>query len=78
MRLYRKFPDGDPEHPDDGALESDLPIAATGAQRAQCLQGRMMTLPPDVAQKLGFHVYLYIDPRNGQIFYVGKCVGCTT
>lgn len=35
----------------------------------------MSTLPPEVAQKLGFYVYLYIDPRNRQIFYVGKGVG---
>lgn len=34
-----------------------------------------MMLPPEVTQKLGFYVYLYIDPRNGKIFYVGKGVG---
>ena len=29
---------------------------------------------PEVAAKLGYYVYVYIDPRDSQIFYVGK--GC--
>jgi hypothetical protein len=29
---------------------------------------------PEVAAKLGYYVYAYIDPRNSEIFYVGK--GC--
>lgn len=29
-------------------------------------------LPPRVAERLGYYVYLYIDPRDGKPFYVGK------
>ena len=32
-------------------------------------------LPPGVAGKLGYYVYLYVDPRTDQPFYVGKGVG---
>ncbi|WP_240738232.1 LEM-3-like GIY-YIG domain-containing protein [Deinococcus fonticola] len=32
-------------------------------------------IPPEVAQHLGFYVYLYIDPRNNKVFYVGKGQG---
>ena len=28
--------------------------------------------PPEVANKLEYYVYRLIDPRNGEIFYVGK------
>lgn len=31
--------------------------------------------PPEVLEVLGSYVYLYIDPRNGLPFYVGKGVG---
>jgi hypothetical protein len=30
---------------------------------------------PGVTEKLAFYVYLLIDPRNGQVFYVGKAQG---
>ena len=30
---------------------------------------------PAVARKLGHYVYLYIDPRNEEVFYVGKGIG---
>lgn len=30
---------------------------------------------PGVVEKLGYYVYLLIDPRSGQVFYVGKGVG---
>lgn len=30
---------------------------------------------PGVVEKLGYYVYLFIDPRSGQVFYVGKGVG---
>jgi len=33
------------------------------------------TIPRDVARKLGHYVYLYIDPRTGKPFYVGKGKG---
>ncbi len=32
-------------------------------------------IPPAVADKLGYYVYLYIDPITEQIFYVGKGKG---
>lgn len=31
-------------------------------------------ISPEVAAKLGYYVYAYVDPRTSQIFYVGK--GC--
>lgn len=30
------------------------------------------SLSPLVAERLGYYVYMYIDPRNDQVFYVGK------
>lgn len=33
---------------------------------------KALRIPPEVAEKLGWYVYLYVDPRNGQVFYVGK------
>jgi hypothetical protein len=32
-------------------------------------------IPPSVQQKLGFYVYLYVDPRDDAVFYVGKGKG---
>ena len=32
-------------------------------------------IPREVASHLGYYVYLYIDPRNGKPFYVGKGKG---
>ena len=32
-------------------------------------------IPPEVAHHLGYYVYLYIDPRSGKPFYVGKGQG---
>jgi hypothetical protein len=28
-------------------------------------------IPPEVAEHLGYYVYLYIGPRNDKPFYVG-------
>lgn len=33
------------------------------------------SIPPVVAQRLGYYVYLYTDPRNQRVFYVGKGQG---
>jgi hypothetical protein len=33
------------------------------------------SIPPDVAHKLGYYVYAYVNPVDGQIFYVGKGKG---
>ncbi len=35
----------------------------------------IQTIPPDVARKLGYYVYAYVNPLDGQIFYVGKGKG---
>jgi len=32
-------------------------------------------IPADVATRLGWYVYAYVDPRDGSIFYVGKGKG---
>jgi len=32
-------------------------------------------IPRDVAQKLGYYVYLYVNPLDGRVFYVGKGKG---
>lgn len=32
-------------------------------------------LPPGVGEQLGHYVYLYVDPRTDEPFYVGKGVG---
>jgi hypothetical protein len=32
-------------------------------------------IPPSVQHKLGFYVYLYVDPRDDSVFYVGKGKG---
>ena len=34
-----------------------------------------LTIPPEVADHLGYYVYAYIDPRTNRIFYVGKGKG---
>ena len=31
-----------------------------------------LRLPHEVADRLGYYVYLYVDPRNNRPFYVGK------
>jgi hypothetical protein len=31
-----------------------------------------LAIPPEVAEGLGYYVYLYIDPRTDKPFYVGK------
>lgn len=35
----------------------------------------MSELPPGVSEHLGYYVYMYVDPRNGKPFYVGKGIG---
>lgn len=32
-------------------------------------------VPPEVAYHLGYYVYLYVDPRDERVFYVGKGQG---
>ena len=33
----------------------------------------LLSLKPGMAEKLGYYVYLYVDPRDGKVFYRGKC-----
>lgn len=33
------------------------------------------TIPANISRKIGYYVYLYIDPRNRRVFYVGKGKG---
>jgi len=35
----------------------------------------MAAIPKVVEERLGFYVYAYIDPANGEIFYLGKGKG---
>ena len=35
----------------------------------------LRSLKPGMAEKLGYYVYLYIDPRDGKVFYIGKGKG---
>lgn len=35
----------------------------------------IQSIPPDVARRLGYYVYAYVNPLDGQIFYVGKGKG---
>ncbi|HET6569768.1 MAG TPA: hypothetical protein VFG50_17515 [Rhodothermales bacterium] len=38
-------------------------------------QTSTLSIPPEVAHRLGYYVYLYVDPRTGKPFYVGKGKG---
>jgi len=35
----------------------------------------LLSLKPGMAEKLGYYVYLYVDPRDGKVFYIGKGKG---
>ena len=35
----------------------------------------LLRIPPAVAERLGYYVYLYVDPRTNSPFYVGKGQG---
>ena len=36
---------------------------------------RLLTIPHEVVEGLGFYVYVLRDPRDGSVFYVGKGLG---
>src|SRR5207248_11305640 len=40
-----------------------------------CMTQRPTQMPAEVAEQVGFYVYLLRDPRDGQVFYVGKGQG---
>jgi hypothetical protein len=35
----------------------------------------LRSLKSGMAEKLGYYVYLYVDPRDGKVFYIGKGKG---
>ena len=35
----------------------------------------LRSLKPGMAEKLGYYVYLYVDPRDGKVFCIGKGKG---
>ena len=35
----------------------------------------LRSLKPGMAEKLGYYVYLYVDPRGGKVFYIRKAKG---
>jgi hypothetical protein len=39
------------------------------------MQTQALRIPPAVASKIGYYVYVYVDPRNRRPFYVGKGKG---
>ncbi len=52
-----------------------LPLATPENPREHGLNSSYeagMHLPSEVERALGWYVYLYVDPRDGRIFYVGK------
>lgn len=53
--------------------QSDTPSAAPSS-RGDAV-GATGGWRPGVAERLGYYVYLLIDPRAGEVFYVGKGVG---
>jgi hypothetical protein len=38
-------------------------------------EGEILHIPEEVASRLKYYVYLYVDPRDGRVFYVGKGKG---
>lgn len=34
--------------------------------------GEQLRIPPEVAEQLGYYVYMYVHPETGQPFYIGK------
>jgi hypothetical protein len=38
-------------------------------------EDKLLSIPLEVTRRLGFYVYLYLDPRDGRPFYVGKGQG---
>jgi hypothetical protein len=45
------------------------------------IPGHLRALKPGMAEALEHYVYLYIDPRDGKVFYIGKgkgesCLDC--
>ena len=39
------------------------------------IPAHLRSLKPGMAEKLGHYVYLYVDPRDGKVFYIGKGKG---
>ena len=56
-------------------LEGSLLLSTELSQYHEVEYQNELSIPLEVAEKLGYYVYLYIDPRKDQIFYVGKGQG---
>src|SRR5690242_718409 len=39
------------------------------------MEGNNMKFSQDIVNKLGYYIYLYIDPIDNKIFYIGKGKG---
>ena len=39
------------------------------------IPSHLRSLKPGMAERLGYYVYLYVDPRDGKVFYIGKGKG---
>jgi hypothetical protein len=39
------------------------------------IPAHLRSLKPGMAEMLGYYVYLYVDPRDGKVFYIGKGKG---
>lgn len=63
--------------PDDEPLSERQTFVAPGQARGVAEVGRPpeVAIPPEVAERLGYYVYLYVDPRTDKVFYVGKGQG---
>lgn len=44
-------------------------------ERAETRDSPTLRIPSEVASRLGYYVYLYVDPRTARPFYVGKGKG---
>src|SRR5262249_58560589 len=54
------------------AIWSFFPGRRSVVMLALSLRQRVDSIAPYVGGKLGYYMYLYVDPRNGNPFYVGK------
>lgn len=48
---------------------------ASPSDSADAPSAPILRIPLEVASRLGYYVYLYVDPRTGRPFYVGKGKG---
>jgi len=56
-------------------VEAEKVVQISFSADRNALYTTMDPIPRHVREKLKYYVYLYIDPRDGQPFYVGKGKG---